>query len=329
MKVIILGASGFIGAYLTMHLAEMGHEVIPAGRSQRAGTFYRSIGLDLIPVDVGRASTFDLLPSDGIDAVVNLAALIPAAHRSRTAGPFATVNTVGACNSLTFCVVNDIPVHLLTTSHFAVEGFWGRWDVDGTRITEAMGVCYPDTGDHAAYIVSKVAAEAYARHFGAEWGLRSIVYRLSGVRGFGRYESGFEFFVRQAQAGRDIEVFGDQGKVWDNIYVKDVVKAIDLALEGDRVSGLYLLSSGIPLTLMQEVEAVADWFSPPDRRVRTIPRPDLPGGIRHSYVYDIDRLRSDAGFEPDFPLNEARTMADYASEVESMIYQWLREERNG
>lgn len=327
MKVIVLGASGFIGAYLVDALAATGHEPLPAGRSARAADYFKSRGLNMIEVDVARAETFLNLPTEGIDAVVNLAGVIPAADKTLNAETFLPVNTLGAWNSMRFCVTNDVPVHILTTSHFAVEGHWGYWDRERRRIDEAMGVNFLYSGDHTAYIVTKVAAEEYARHFREEFGLRSIVFRLAGVRGFGRYESGFEYFVRCATEGKDIEVYGDSSKVWDNIYVKDVCRAVVLGLERSSVNDLYMLSSGIPLTLLQEVNAIADMFSPVGKRIQVIPREDRPGGIGKSYVYDIGKLAKDAGFTPVFPLDAHETLQDYAQEAGRGAYRWLKENK--
>lgn len=328
MKVIVLGASGFIGAYLVDDLINAGHEVIPAGRKERAAAHFRSRGLDMLNVDVAREETFHRLPTQNIDAVINLSAVIPAANKSLNAATFLAVNALGAYNSMMFCIKNGIRVHILTTSHFAVEGFWGCWDASRRKIDESMGVNFLYKGNHAAYIVTKVAAEEYARHFAEEYGLRSIALRLSGVRGFGRYESGFEFFVNSARAGHNIEVFGNPNHVWDNIYVKDVVKAVRLGLERPTVRGLYMLSSGIPLTLTEEVNAIADVFSPPGRRILVTARPDKPGGIAKSYVYDIRRIKHDAGFEPSFPLNAPQTLEDYGREVERGAYRFLKDTKD-
>lgn len=329
MRVIVIGATGFIGAYLVDALLATGHEPVPAGRSEQASAYFKSRGLKMIELDITCAESFSSLPTHGIDAVVNLAAIIPAANKSLNVQKFLAVNTLGAWNSMHFCLAHEVPIHILTTSHFAVEGHWGCWDSARRRIDESMGVNFLYTGGHAAYIVTKVAAEEYARHFREEFGLRSIVFRLSGVRGFGRYESGFEFFVRQAQEGNNIEVFGDPSKVWDNIYVKDVARAIILGLEQSSVNDLYMLSSGIPLTLLQEVNAIADVFSPPDRRISVIARPDKSGGINKSYVYDIGRFVRDAGFRPEFPLNVQATLEDYAAEVDRGTYRWLKETKEG
>lgn len=281
----------------------------------------------MVQVDVADISTFGTLPTQGIDAVVNLSAVIPAADKTLNAKSFLSVNTLGAYNSMAFCIENNIPTHILTTSHFAMEGFWGIWDTNRKKIDESMGVNFLYAGDHAAYIITKVAAEEYARHFREEYGLRSVVFRLSGVRGFGRYESGFEFFIRRAQLGNAIEVYGDQHKLWDNIYIKDVVHALILGLENSKINDLYILSSGIPLTLLEEVGAIADLFSPPGRRIMVTAAPEKPGGIQKSYVYDIGLLKRDSGFKPSFPLNAPHTLEDYRKEVERGTYRWLKEEK--
>ncbi len=299
-----------------------GHEVIPVGRNASAKEYYKSIGLDMVSIDISKEDSFMNLPSKGVDAIVNLAAVIPAANKSLNAHIFLLANTFGAYNSMMFCTRNDIPVHVLTTSHCAVEGYWGIWDESKQLITETMGVKYPYKGDHATYIVSKVAAEEFAHHFADEYGLRSIVYRMTGVQGYGRYESGFEYFVNSAKAGKDIEVYGDPKKVRDHIYVKDVITAIELGLDKKTVNGLYNLSSGIPVTLMEEVKAIVDVFSPEGSKVNIISRPDKPG-INKSYVYDISRLKSDSGFNPKFPLNFIHTIDDYKSEIDAGTYSWL------
>jgi UDP-glucose 4-epimerase len=325
MRIIVIGASGFIGAYLVDSLLRSNHEVLAVGRNEHARRYYKSRGVELISLNVQDEAEFSKLPASGVDAVVNLSAVIPAADCSLNGPRFLAVNTIGAYNSMMFCVNTGIPVHLLTTSHFAMEGHWGRWDSEHERISADMGTAFPYKGGHSAYIISKVAAEQYSSHFIAEYGLRCITYRLTGVHGFGRYESGFEFFVSQAKAGRDIEVFGDPSKVWDNIYVKDVTRAIELGLVSQKTVGLYLLASGIPLTLFDEVNAIADTFSPPGQRIKVLPKPQKPGGISLSYVYDVSPLKRDAGFEVMYPLNARHTLIDYKSELENGRFGWLRD----
>ena len=46
-----------------------------------------------------------------------------------------------------------------------------------------MGRKYAMTGDHAAYVISKVAAAEYVEHYAQEFGIQGIILRLDGSAG--------------------------------------------------------------------------------------------------------------------------------------------------
>ena len=85
-------------------------------------------------------------------------------------------------------------------------------------ITEAMGRKYALTGDHAAYVISKIAAAEYVEHYAQEFGIQGIILRLTGLLGYGRLEgfwtdgvfnpSAFEVFYKLAKAGQALEIWG-------------------------------------------------------------------------------------------------------------------------
>ena len=321
--ILITGATGFIGVYLVDELIREGFDVLATGRNQVAKSYYNENGIPFVELDVTSKEDFDRLPKNKIDAVIHLAALIPAAVSTLNAKDFLNVNSLGTYNTLDFCRRNQINDFISITSHFTVEGFWGIWDTRKLRIKEEMGRNFKYTGDHTPYIISKIAAEEYAEYFTQEFGMRCITFRLSGVWGYGRYESGFEFFVNKAKKAVPIQVFGDPNKVRDNIYVKDVARAISLGLKSRNAKGLYNLSSGIPLTLREEVEKIVDVFSPVRSRSKIVSCPDKPGGVIESYVYDISKIREEIGFTPEYPYGVM--LLDYKEELEKRRFEWLRQ----
>jgi uncharacterized protein YbjT (DUF2867 family) len=82
MRILLLGASGFIGRYLLAHLAARGHEVVPAVRDPEA-LGIREPGPEPVLIDLNLDTTVEAwLPRlEGIDAVVNCAGILQGTRR--------------------------------------------------------------------------------------------------------------------------------------------------------------------------------------------------------------------------------------------------------
>jgi UDP-glucose 4-epimerase len=316
--IVVTGATGFVGRYLIDHLATHGIEVVAAGRTSKYAEFFRSRGVPFVAIDVADAKSFDALPTTGVDAIIHLAAIIPAAVQDTRTDIFLRTNTLGTFNALEYARRNGIGKFLYTTTLY--EGM----ELPALPITEAMGRKYSLVGDHASYVVSKVAAAEYVDHYAQEYGMQGIVFRLTGLLGYGRQEgfwangvfnaSAFEVFYRRAKAGQTLEIWGAHVAKRDSLYVKDAVRAMALAVTSDRAHGLYLIGSGEGRTNEDEVKAFAEVFSTAERPVRIVYRPDLPEKPR-SYYFDISKAKSDFGWKPAFTF--AEVLADYDREVQS------------
>ena len=81
MKIIVLGATGGIGAYTIMHLLEANrYELIAVGHRISDNGFYESYGIPYFSIDISDYSTFDCLPKTDVFAVVNMAGVLPAVN---------------------------------------------------------------------------------------------------------------------------------------------------------------------------------------------------------------------------------------------------------
>ena len=77
-KVVVLGATGFLGAYSCLALKRAGYEVVAVGHRMSDGGFFADHGIDYVGgFAIERRDCFDLLPTDA-SAVVNLAGSMPA-----------------------------------------------------------------------------------------------------------------------------------------------------------------------------------------------------------------------------------------------------------
>jgi len=326
--ILVTGATGLIGTYLVDQLIKDGIEVLAAGRNSLGEDYYTNNHIPFIKLDITQEKDFNNLPKKGIDAVVHLAALLPANVSQNNYNPknYIDVNITGTVNVLEFCRLNKIPKIIYSSSHSDVES---SWDL-GLPIKESTPRSYKYNGDHTVYIISKLAGADLVYHYEAEYGLHGIVFRLPPVYGYGPHteifvdgkplKTGFEIFIENAMAGKPIELWGDPEKGRDIIYVKDVVSAILSAINSEKSSGLYNVASGKFLSLKEQAEKTIEVFSTEEHISRIIYRPEKTNSIR-PFIYDVSKAKKELGWSPKF--NFEQMLLDYKKEMESHRFKFL------
>jgi len=316
--IVVTGATGFVGRYLVDHLVNQGEQVVAAGRSTARKSFFGDRGVSFVQLDVSDPAAFAKLPASGVEAFVHLAATIPAAVEDPKSDVFLKTNTLGTFYALEHCRKNGIPKFLLTTTLYEA--------IEHTEmpIAESAGRCYSMVGDHASYVISKIAAAQYVEHYASEYGLQGIVLRFTGLLGHGRQEgfwqdgvfhpSAFEVFYRRAKARQPIEIWGTHTARRDSLYVKDAVRAIHMAISSANAHGLYGIGSGVGRTNEDEALTFAKVFGTAKEPVPIVYAPEKPEKPK-TYYFDIGKAKRDFGWEPIYDF--AQTLADYDAEVAS------------
>ncbi len=226
MKVLITGASGFIGS----HLVE---EAVGEGFSVRVFLRYNSTGytgnLTQIPEDVLRG--VEIFWGDirdytsveravrGVDAVMHLAAQISVPYSFQNPIDFAINNVVGTTNVLKASVEHGVCrfVHVSTSEIFG--GSDRPLDESSPRAPKSP------------YAASKVGADAMVRSFYHTYGLNAVI-----VRPFNTYgprqslRALIPWIIVQALRG-DVVRLGNLTPRRDLTYVKDTVRGILSALK--------------------------------------------------------------------------------------------------
>jgi UDP-glucose 4-epimerase len=316
--IVVTGATGFVGRYLIDHLVREGVPVVAVGRSRKHDAFFQALNVPIVHADVSSPDAYRDLPGGPITAFVHLAAVIPAAVKDTKSDVFLKTNTLGTFYALEFCRTRGIRKFIYTTTLY--EGM----EHAALPVTEAMGRNYSLKGDHASYVISKVAASECVMHYAEEFGLQGIVLRLTGLLGYGRqegfwadgvfYPSAFEVFYRRAKAGEPIEIWGRHSARRDSLYVKDAVRAIHAAIRSDQARGLYLIGSGRGSTNEEEAKTFAEVFGTKDHPVPLVYRPEL-AEKKKSYYFDISKAKRDLGWEPVYTYSQV--LVDYDKEVAS------------
>lgn len=323
--VIVIGATGFIGMYTVEALLQEGKQVIAAGRSQAVGAQLEKMGATFVPLDITKEEDFQKLPTQGVEAVILLAGLLPAnttadLKDTENAADYFKVNVLGSINVLEYCRRNGIKKVVGNCSYGDVAGAWRK----GYAITEDEPRDFHFTGDHAVYVISRNACNDVMEYYNQQHGMQCAWFRFPPVYGVGphgtiyvngkAYKSGIATFIDNAKEGKAIELWGDPHIERDIIYVKDVAKAYCMAIESDKTYGLYNMTSGTALTLEDQAKAVIEVFGK-DKGSQLVYRPDKPNNTP-SFLFSMEKAKRDFGFVPQYT-NYLDMMQDYKKELES------------
>ena len=293
MRILVTGARGFIGSYLSTELTRRGHEVVEVDRR------------DYDLAWPGGASW--MIEETDPDYVVHLAArygrilCADAPHE-------AVVDNAAATAELAACCAKS-GLGLLYASSSEVYGDHGQ-----KPISEASSLRTPTT----IYGLSKRWGEEVLRLYLLEDAL--TIARLNMLYGPGQ-RAGYgccalATFIRRAIEGQELEVHEGTSRSW--LYVEDAVRALADLIQ--RPGTWNIGNPGPPLLNLELAQKVRDLIDP-DVGIREVPCPS--NQIPHK-VFAVDKLEEATGWAPVVSLDEGleRTIAE-AQEVGMADYQEL------
>ncbi len=319
--ILIVGATGYIGRYLSVYLKEKGYDILALGRSSKVQSFFEENDIPFQKFDIENLEDYEKLPKKNIEAIVNLAAII--AEHETPVKRFFDINTVGAYNVLEFARKNGIKKVIMSSSHKVYNA------VETTKaISEKEPVNFQ--GDHTPYIISKIAAEQFMDYYHKEFGLDTITLRLTGVHGYGEIlgyltdegdytKSTFEIFVEKALKGEKIEVWGNSKIKRDHVYIKDVLGAIECSIKCGKVSGIFNIASGVGYSLYDEAKFIAKVFAT-EKGISEVTLNEKKPGLTRGYLYDISNEKKYLKWEPKYADYEVM-LRDYKKEWESKRFK--------
>ncbi|MGO9138883.1 MAG: NAD-dependent epimerase/dehydratase family protein [Syntrophales bacterium] len=331
-KILVFGASGFIGTYLIDELLKNHYQVLALDINDIGKTHYEQLGVPFETIDITSRQDIKNLPDKGIDAIVNLACVQPANVSKEMHNPvdYINVNVIGLLNLLEYCRNSKVSKIITATSHRNTRGLWK----EGKKIRENEGRAIEFTGEYAMYSISESAAEDCVEHYNREYGLQGIIFRFSPVYGYGPHTvifkngkettTGFQAFIDNAVSGKPIEIWGDPDIGRDIIYVKDVVTAFMLALDSNTAKGLYNICSGESLSLKQQVTETIKVFSKKATEHKIVFLPEKDNSI-DPFLYDNTKARKELGWSPAYSFNDL--LMDYKMEMEIGRFQYLLKKR--
>ena len=292
MTVLVVGGTGFIGAYVTRRLLRGGHRVVAFDASP--GNLLQDLltpeELQTVPVVVGECQSLrDLshtIREYAVDRIVHLAALL---HPACDMNPIKAIqiNIEGQAAVLEAARLWDIR-KVVWASSVAV---FGKRDLYHTSPISNDAPPRPASLYAATKSFNEFLAEHYRRYYNVDaLGLRlTLVYGPGRTRGATAFVN--ELIVKPALGEPARVPFSDDVVDWQ--YVEDVARLIERCLQVDRtLTGVF--NTRFDVRSIREVGAYVQ---------RLLPSADIvyePGNFGIAWELDDSALQEEIGFRPEY-----------------------------
>ena len=160
-KVIIIGATGETGMYITDYFCERAkddYEIIAVGL--RKTNFFERYGIKYYSVDIRSADNFSVLPQEDVHAVIYTAAVMPGRMLGYNPMAYLETNVCGTLNVLEYCRKAQADRIIFTQT---IRDLGNQIGKEILRADAQRDFSY--TGDHAVYVISKNAAVDLIEHY--------------------------------------------------------------------------------------------------------------------------------------------------------------------
>ncbi len=318
-KILVTGATGFLGHHVAAQLCELGYSVRALVRASSDVRQLQALGVELVTGDIRESSTVNA-------AVMGCQYVVHAAGLFRFWGPareFERTNAEGTAYVLEAARRHDVArlVHVSTVALIGVP--------PAGQMIDENTPCHPAD----AYQRSKLDAENLVRMFHKTTQLPAIILRPGAFYGpWGRYAFNRLFFEDPLR-GLLIQVHGG-ARLTFPAFAPDVARAIAAALTHGRPGETYNVSgeslphrevnrivsrlAGLPPVRVnvpaRVMVALAGWMT--RRAERTGREPYYPLNLAtyvfHDWPVSSDKARAELGFTPtQFETGAAQTLEWY------------------
>lgn len=327
-KVVVFGATGNLGANISLHLHKLGYEVIPVGHRKDDNGFFADYGMEYHSVNIEDESDFSQLPQSDIYAVLHFAGMLPAVMQGFSAIPYVQSIIQGTLNVLEYTRKVGAERIIFPQTLFDIHHLFGSKipiPADSERKVPM--------GDHWMYVIAKNAACDIIEHYYKEFGIKRFIIRLSRIYLY--HPNPYTFtdgkkvlvsdrsLIYKAIKGEPIEIWGDPNRVLETISIYDFLQIIEKALIAEVDGGIYNVGSG-GTTLEERIRGIVDVFCPKDKKSTITYRPEKQNCTQ--FVLDISKTISELGYQPQYSWHDY--LVKFKEEMENQPFAklWGREE---
>lgn len=301
MKILVTGASGFVGKSLIAHLLSQGH---PASAAVRSKATVIEGAEAVVVADINGGTDWSVALND-VDVVIHLAARVHV-MKERAANPlteFRKVNVAGTRRLADSAAKAGIKRFIYVSSV----------KVNGEQTTSPF-IELDEPNPQDAYGISKWEAEQVLRHISAETGLEVVIVRSPLVYGPG-VKGNFKQLIKVLAKGIPLPLASVKN-LRSLIYVENLVDALILCATHPAAAGqTYLVSDGQDVSTPDLLRKISNAMDKPAKLLRCSPVLMRFAGRLFGKSAQLDRLlcslqvdsskiRRELGWKPPFTLDE-------------------------
>lgn len=317
MNILITGAAGFIGYYLSKALIEKGYNVIgidnlneyydvqlKLDRLAILENHINSNKFKFVKLDIkDRINIEKLFDENKFEIVINLAAQAGVRYSIENPHAYLDSNITGFLNILEGCRKSKIH-HLIYASSSSVYG-----------MNTKQPFSTDDKVDHpvSLYAASKKSNEIIAHSYSHLYDIPTTGLRFFTVYGpMGRPDMAYYKFTESILEDKPIEVYNDGMMERDFTYIDDIVEGIlrliykvPEEIDSQDVSSkakykIYNIGNNEPVTLRKFISAIETACG---KKAKEIKMPMQPGDVVSTYA-DISDLMNDINFKPSTKIDD-------------------------
>lgn len=294
-RVLVTGATGFIGKALLRRLAKGNFDIIACYRTKKTYEKNKisSSNITYFNLDLTNRDDFKKI-TQRVDVVIHLAAQVFKSDTENLFEDFLNNNVLGTYNLLEFCKGKNVGRIIYISSKY----------VYGEPEIEKVDETYPaqPSGTFFYYGMGKLMCEHLCIRHSHDFDIKLIILRLSPV--FGEEQREWYLIprlIKKVRNKQNLVLYGDGSNVMEYLYVDDCVEAIIKSLDTPH-DGIYNIGPGESLTFRGVIDSILKVYSPDQSITVHYDSGQKPG--EKGFILDIRRAEEKLGFKPAYTFED-------------------------
>ena len=311
MRVLITGATGFIGNTLVRMIRQRGCDVTCLVRKK-----------DIIPLEKrvscvygdlrDRRSLIQAIKASGpIDVIFHLAALLPSTQPAPSLIEYIISNELATCE-------------LLDTAHkLGIRTFIyaSSLPIVGTPSLLPVREDHPLHPNHP-YLLSKLNGEQACQFYNENTNIRVVSLRITSPYGYGMSASTvLPLFVNLAAKGDNIHLHGSGSRTQNFVHVNDVAQACYLAAKANK-GGVFNIGGPASCSMHMLAKSILRLSPDSSGKILFSNQPDPQEN--HRWDIDLHKAERILAYTPNIPLEEGIKAYIAQSNRQEPIQRWWR-----